>query len=143
MQGGLSLYGVGFGKGYELFGELAVDHHTSVALLAGGTFEINPALLLNLSFRTYQPEYAGQTPKAYGAKPNRKMKQESSCGMNIAPFSNARLYLFTDISGESNVPGYGSDPAIPSAITCGSAMLLRMGPILRSGSQDAPGRKTV
>ncbi|MEX0981579.1 MAG: helix-hairpin-helix domain-containing protein [Bacteroidales bacterium] len=110
VQGGLSFYGVGFGKGYELFGEVAVDHHASMALLAGGTFEINPALLLNLSFRSYQVEYNGQTPKAYGAKTKPENETGINCGINIAPFSNARLYLFTDISGESNVPGYGSDP---------------------------------
>jgi hypothetical protein len=31
LQGGLSFYGVGFGKGYELFGEAAVDHQARVA----------------------------------------------------------------------------------------------------------------
>jgi hypothetical protein len=109
-RGALSFYGVAFGNRYELFGEAAMDHNASRALLAGGTCEVNPALLLNVSFRTYQPEYTGQTPKAYGAKTKPRNETGISFGMNIAPFSNARLYLVTDISGESNIPGYGSVP---------------------------------
>ncbi len=110
MQGGLSCYGVRFGKGYELFGEVAVDHKARLAVITGATFEINPALLISFAFRKYQPEYTGQTPKAYGAGTRPENETGISYGMNVAPFSNARLLLSTDISGEHPAPGYKSDP---------------------------------
>ena len=110
VHGGLSCYGVGFGKGYELFGEAAVDHQAKVAVITGGTAEINPAWLINFAFRMYQPGYTGQTPKAYGAGTNPENETGISYGMNVVPFSNARLFLSTDISGEHTAPGNKSDP---------------------------------
>ncbi|MCA1746823.1 MAG: hypothetical protein LC655_03940, partial [Bacteroidales bacterium] len=97
LQGGLSCYGVGFGKGYELFGEVAVDHQAKVAVINGATVEVNPALLINFAFRMYQPGYTGQTPKAYGAGTKPENETGISYGMNVAPFNNARLFLGTDI----------------------------------------------
>jgi hypothetical protein len=110
LQGGLSCYGVGFGQGYELFGEAAVNHQARVALIAGGTFDINPALLINVAFRMYQPGYTGQTPKAYGAGTKPENETGISYGMNIAPVSNARLFLNSDIAREHQDPGYKGDP---------------------------------
>ena len=110
VHGGLSCYGVGFGKGYELFGEAAVDHQAKVAVITGGTAEINPAWLINFAFRMYQPGYTGQTPKAYGAGTNPENETGISYGMNVVPFSNARLFLSTDVSGEHTAPGNKSDP---------------------------------
>jgi hypothetical protein len=116
LQGGLSCYGVGFGRGYELFGEAAMDHRARMAVIAGGTFEINPALLINVAFRMYQQGYTGQTPKAYGTGTKPENETGISYGIHVVPFNNARLFLNTDISGEhhatvnKNDPGYKSDP---------------------------------
>ncbi len=94
----LSLYGVYFGNGLELFGEAAIDHQYRIACTGGATYELNVATMLSLSVRRYQPGFTGQTPKASGTGSEPENESGMNCGMVITPFSQARMFLNTDIS---------------------------------------------
>ncbi|MEX0987995.1 MAG: hypothetical protein WD052_11010 [Bacteroidales bacterium] len=109
---GISLYGVGFGTNYEVFGEAALGNDARYALLIGTTLAINPALSASISIRRYQPDFAGFTPNAYGAGGD----PENESGINVelvtTPFKYARIYLNSDFSGiiktrhNSDLPGF-------------------------------------
>jgi hypothetical protein len=109
-RGALSIYGVAFGNRYELFGEAAINQHTGTAVIAGGTFELNPALQTYFSLRRFDPVYTGLTPKAYGAGTRPENETGINWGVSLAPFNHARLLLNTDISQKDNMPGL---PAVP------------------------------
>lgn len=94
----LSLYGVHFGNGLELFGEAATDQQFRIACTGGVMYELNAATMLSLSVRRYQPGFTGQTSKASGTGSEPENESGMNCGMVITPFSQARLFLNTDIS---------------------------------------------
>ncbi len=109
-RGAISIYGVAFGNKYELFGEAAMDQHTGWAMIAGGTFEVNPALQPYFSFRCYQPGYSGLTPNAYCAATRPENETALNLGVNIVPFDHARLLLNSDFSHKKNLPGKPAEP---------------------------------
>ena len=109
-RGALSIYGVAFGNRYEFFGEAAMNQHAGGAVIAGGTYEVNPALQTYFSLRRYQSGYTGLTPKAYGAGTHPENETGINWGVSLVPFDHARLSLNTDISQKYNTPG---KPAAP------------------------------
>ncbi len=94
----LSLYGVHFSNGIEIFGEAATDRLFNTAFTGGATWELNPAILLRLSVRHYQPGFTGQTPNASGSGSKPENASGMNCGLVVTPFSEGRLFMDTDIS---------------------------------------------
>jgi len=112
VMGNISVYTTMSWNRLLLFGESALDHNGHVAVFSGAELDLNTAMAVCGSLRSYSPGFRSQEPSAYASGSRPENERGFNIGFQATPFPEAELLLDTDFvyhregNYHSDYPGF-------------------------------------